>query len=122
MLEFLIHFFLLKLFCSIGICHACTEFSGTASKSLIIKDANLQGSSCHQHWRGKWNDDVDLDSDDDSSVSMCWTPGAVLGSVLHIIKLKPYHTLTIWVLLPFLFTDGKTEAQKVVQGHSDSKR
>lgn len=53
---------------------------------------------------------------------MCWTPDAVLSSLLYIIMFKPYHKPTRWVLLPFHFTDGKTEAQKVVQGHSGSKR
>lgn len=56
------------------------------------------------------------------AVSMCWTPGAVQVSLLYILMLKSYRNPTRWVVLPFHFTDGKTEAQKVVQGHSGSKR
>lgn len=39
------------------------------------------------------------------TVSVCFTTGAVF---------KPYHNSTRWLLLPFHFTDGKTEAQKIV--------
>lgn len=56
------------------------------------------------------------------AASMCWTSGTVLSSLFYIILLNPYHNFTRWVSLPFHFTDGKTEAQKVVQGHSSSKR
>lgn len=48
------------------------------------------------------------------AISMCWTLGAVLSNLLYVIMFKPYHKPTRWVLLPFHFTDGKTEAQKVV--------
>lgn len=56
------------------------------------------------------------------AVSVGWTLGAVLGTLLDIILLNPYHIPPRCVLVPFHFAGGKTGAQKVVQSHQDNKR
>lgn len=94
-----------------------------SSKSSIIQDTILHGQSCHWLKGEGQNDDlgVALIVIIAVTVSMCWTLGALLSSLVYIL-LNLYHNSTRWVLLPFPFTDGKTEAQNVVQGHSGSKR
>lgn len=56
------------------------------------------------------------------AVSMCWTLGVVLGTLLNVILLNPYHNPARCVSLLFHFTGGKTGAPKVVQSHGDNKR
>lgn len=56
------------------------------------------------------------------AVNMCWTLGAVLGTLLNVILLNPYYNPARCVSLLFHFTGGKTGAQKVVQSHGDNKR
>lgn len=56
------------------------------------------------------------------AVSICWIPGTVLRSLLYTVLLNPYHNSSRWVSLTFHFIGGKTEAQKIVQGHSGNKR
>ena len=56
------------------------------------------------------------------AVSICWIPGTMLRSLLYTVLLNLYHTSSRWVSLTFHFIDGKTEAQKSVQGHSGNER
>lgn len=56
------------------------------------------------------------------AVSVCWTLGAVLGTLLDVILLNPYYNPPRCVLVPFHFAGGKTGAQKVVQSHRDKRQ
>lgn len=56
------------------------------------------------------------------AISVCWTLGAVLGTLSDIILFNPYYNPPRCVLVPFHFAGGKTGAQKVVQSHQDNKR